>query len=118
MARTERIVIDSPSGLEHLRNPLARIDRLSCPVHEFIVYYLERADGLIKIGTTGNYPQRRKRLLREHGPLSLVAWELGSYALERARHDEMWQDRRGSSEWFLPSPYLVDHVLNLRALIA
>lgn len=114
-----KFVIDSPSGLGHIRSPFQRETRVATRSQQCIVYYLERGDGLIKIGTTANYTKRRKSLLRQYGPLSLVAWESGSYELEKERHKEFWWERQSlGNEWFYPRPYLIDHILNLRALLA
>ena len=55
-----KFVVDSPSGLDHIRNPfLPESRRLSGLGRQRIVYYLERSDGLIKIGTTCDYTRRR-----------------------------------------------------------
>jgi hypothetical protein len=98
-----------------------------------IVYYLERADGAVKIGYTQNYPQRRATLVHRHGPLPLVAWEPGSegggadelLALENLRHRQFAHLRLPSRnpgllfppEWFAVDDDLFDHVLMLRAML-
>lgn len=85
----------------------------------FVVYYLERADGRIKIGCTGNYSGRRAQLLKQHGALSLVAWEEGDNRLEFARHDQFAELRVNPiAEWFEPGEALIDWILNIRALMA
>jgi hypothetical protein len=81
-----------------------------------VVYYLERTDGLIKIGTTGDLRNRRRKVAYEHGPLSLLAYEYGSYGTERKRHEQFWWERESSgSEWFHPRFFLVDYIKHLRA---
>jgi hypothetical protein len=79
-----------------------------------IVYYLERRDGCIKIGTTSSIRARRRKLAYEYGPLSLIAWEAGSYALEAKRH-ERFRRGRCEGEWFFPEAGLMRHIKNLRA---
>lgn len=81
------------------------------------MYYLERADGMIKIGTTGNYSQRRGALTRQHGPLTLLAWEYGAYEMEKARHEWFLWERPDKSEWFEPSAILLNHIKALRAAL-
>ncbi len=98
-----------------------------------IVYYLERADGCIKIGYTQSYPQRRATLVYRHGPLPLVAWEPGSQnggweelaALEESRHRQFAHLRLPPRnpgliylpEWFAVDDGLYDHLLMLKALL-
>ena len=112
-----RALVDGPSGLDPLLIPYAHCRRH--PVHGTrIVYYLERGDGLIKIGTTGNYVQRHGSLRAKFGPLALLAWEPGSYELEKARHQWFMWERPGKSEWFEPSAVLIRHVETLRLACA
>ncbi len=100
-----------PSGIAHIR--------FSHHWRGQIVYYLERADGLIKIGTTSHYKARRAALVKQHGRLVLLAFEYGDATLEHARHDEFWWHRANPiAEWFRPSPDLITHVHTLRAAIA
>lgn len=96
-----------------------------------IVYYLERRDGLIKIGYTQRYPSRRAKLLHQHGPLWLVAWEAGPgglhelSALEEQRHQQFARLRLPGKnpgllcppEWFALDEDLYDHLLMLKALL-
>lgn len=106
-----------PSRLPPIRIPYA--NRRQHSVHGgCVVYYLERADGMIKIGTTANFSQRRCSLRREHGSLTLLAWEPGSYELERERHELFEYERPEKSEWFEPSWFLINHVVGLRAVMA
>jgi hypothetical protein len=118
LSRNERFLIDGPSGLTHIRAPFTgrhRLLRYGSP----IVYYLERADGRIKIGTTGNYPRRRKMLVAQHGSLSLLAWEPGGFDQELSRHREFCWDRVSyPAEWFEPSATLIKHIAALRAVCA
>jgi hypothetical protein len=83
-----------------------------------VVYYLLRSDGNVKIGCTANYPQRRNDLVRRHGYLKLLAWELGYYPLETQRHQQFAHLRIDPiAEWFLPGPDLRDHLLTLRGVL-
>ena len=85
---------------------------------EGLVYYLERMDGAIKIGCTRNFTDRRYTLRRRHGPLNLIAWEFGYYAIEEVRHEQFAALRLDPiAEWFRPESELIDHVLMLRALL-
>ena len=118
MPRNERFLTDGPSGLPHIRGPFTGRHKLM-RYGSSIVYYLERADGRIKIGTTSNYPARRKMLIKEHGPLSLLAWEHGGFDQETRRHREFCWDRVSHpAEWFEPSAMLIEHVVSLRAALA
>lgn len=130
-----RVVGDSPSGLRHIHAPfgsrcgsthrhLALRGEL-CDhraSREGIVYYMERSDGLIKIGTTTNYTRRRGELLTKYGALSLVAWEFGDGKLETVRHRQFAALRayppQTGHEWFKPGEPLIDWILNILALTA
>jgi len=132
--RSGRYLIDQPSNLGHLASPPvgnevwttdegwsggAEWVRPRGVRTSFVVYYLERADGRIKIGCTGNYSGRRAQLLKQHGALSLVAWEEGDNELEFSRHRQFAELRVNLiAEWFEPGPALIDWILNIRALIA
>jgi hypothetical protein len=85
-----------------------------------IVYYFERrSDGAIKIGCTKSYDSRRQTLTRQHGALSLIAYERGYYAEEAVRHEQFAHLRLDPvAEWFRPGEDLVDHVLMLLAIHA
>lgn len=119
MPRNERFLANGPSGLTHIRAPFTGRHKLMRHGSKPIVYYLERADGRIKVGTTSNYPARRKGLVKEHGSLSLLAWEHGSFEKELSRHQEFCWDRVSHpAEWFEPSTALLKHIQSLRAALA
>lgn len=102
------------SGLPHIKLPWAKNKAMLRWAG--VVYYLERADGLIKIGCTQNYPQRRQTLVQRNGPLYLVAWEVGYYGLERQRHEQFAALRQNpAAEWFALDADLYDHMLMLLA---
>lgn len=132
--RSGRYLTDQPSNLGHLASPPvgnsvwttdegwsggAEWVRPRGVRTSFVVYYLERGDGRIKIGCTGCYYRRRAQLLKQHGPLSLVAWEEGDNRLEFLRHRQFAELRVDPiAEWFEPGPALIDWILNIRALMA
>ncbi len=105
------------TGLPHINLPWQK-DRMARAGAK-VIYYLERQDGAVKIGTTGNYPSRRMRLVRNHGPLNLVAWEFGYYEVEERRHQQFARLRVDPvAEWFRVDDDLMDHMLMLLALLA
>ena len=81
--------------------PLPRVD---------VVYYI-RFDDRMKIGTSSNLRQRMSQLWHHE----LVALERGTRTREHARHVQFAEWRLGTSEWFLLSPELMEHVEALRA---
>lgn len=74
-----------------------------------IVYFLQRADGQIKIGTTTGYAVRLYELEREYGKLVLLGWMHGNRIQERQLHDQFDHLRR-DGEWFAPSPVLIEYI--------
>lgn len=106
------ILIDSPSGLAGVPFSIVELSRRNFggPV----IYYLERADGAVKIGTTRNFAERRKQLIKQFGSLTLLAWEPGHFGVEQQRHAEFFWDRLPVGEWFVMSPELRDHIVDLR----
>lgn len=69
------------------------------------VYYIQRQDGLIKIGYSGNFAARLNSLTKEHGPLVVLATEAGDYDQEKFRHRQ-FAKFRVEGEWFKPSAKL------------
>jgi len=78
------------------------------------VYYAQRADGLIKVGTSQYYGTRIKTLEREHGPLDLLVVHCGDRAREQMLH-AVFESEHHHLEWFRPEPYLLDHIEMVRA---
>lgn len=83
------------------------------------VYYVQRADGLIKIGYSARMQQRMSALRREHGPLTILTTHAGGRDAEQAQH---WRfsEYRVTGEWFEPAPGLlahIDHVNSRRATV-
>jgi hypothetical protein len=74
------------------------------------VYYVRRADGLIKIGYTGrDLRYRLSNLRQEHGPLEVLATHEGGYVAEQANH-RCFAALRVTGEWFRPEPALLAHI--------
>jgi hypothetical protein len=76
-----------------------------------MIYFLQRADGLIKIGTTNHYPQRLRALEKEEGKLALLGWAMGGMTEEGELHDQFALCRATyKTEWFHPTPVLLAHI--------
>lgn len=72
-------------------------------------------DGLIKIGTTRNIPQRLQQLHEQvHGPLRLLASMPGGHAREHVWH-KRFAHLQLFSEWFIPKPELTQAITALPA---
>lgn len=71
-----------------------------------VVYYLRRADGLIKIGVSTRLHERKLALQRDHGSLDLLVKHWGDRRTERETHERFANDRI-TGEWFRPSPALL-----------
>lgn len=121
------VLTAGPSGLGNIEIPARWTEKDENGTYRYVfhplvssrvVYYLERSDGAVKIGTTCHLRTRRRQLARAYGPLSLIAWEFGSYNLEQRRHSEFSQYRKRDSEWFAPSASLAKHVEALRVVCA
>jgi hypothetical protein len=78
-----------------------------------VVYYLLRADGLIKIGTTKNLPMRLANLQTEHGRLILLLTHCGDHKREHEMHQQFASDRV-EGEWFRASVALVSWIILVR----
>lgn len=102
---------DSPSGLAGVPFSIVELSRRNFTGP--IVYYLERADGCIKIGTTIHFRERYQTLTREFGALTLLAWEPGHFYIERERHADFFSAQL-AGEWFVLSDDLRHHIVDLR----
>ena len=78
-----------------------------------IVYYLQRADGLIKIGTTKGLAKRLTDLRREHGDLRILLTHRGDRTRETAMHHR-FAELRVQGEWFQPGQALLSWILEVR----
>lgn len=74
-----------------------------------VVYYVRRADGLIKIGTTRRFESRMNSLAKEYGDLSILLVVPGSYDDEREAHAKFFR-LRVHGEWFSPGRELTEWI--------
>lgn len=75
-----------------------------------VIYYVRRADGLIKIGTTRELVNRMSSLQKEHGDLEVLLTHRGSYAREKELHGQ-FAGLRVTGEWFRPERELLNWIL-------
>jgi hypothetical protein len=78
-----------------------------------VVYYVQRSDGLIKIGTSRQLAARLITLKREHGELTLMAVHGGAHKEENAAHTQ-FRELRVEGEWFRAEVPLVEHIAKMR----
>ena len=78
-------------------------------IHSSVVYFLQRSDGLIKIGTTTNLKSRRSDLEIGAGPLVVLGCISGSYETEQRIHAK-FADSRQFGEWFSSSDDLLGFI--------
>jgi hypothetical protein len=78
------------------------------------VYYVQRSDGLIKIGYSSQLGSRLGSLRLAHGPLTLLATHKGGRPAEDAQH-EQFREHRVVGEWFRPVPELLAHIARINA---
>jgi len=67
-----------------------------------VVYFLQRRDGLIKIGHTSDFGTRKAVLESEYGPLVCLGYLSGGAEVERVLHKAFFTTRI-NGEWFAPS---------------
>jgi hypothetical protein len=78
-----------------------------------MVYFVRLiSTGHVKIGYSANVPARMQSLLRDHGPLDLLAVIPGTAVDERAHHDR-FDALRVIGEWFTPDASLMAYVDSL-----
>lgn len=77
------------------------------------VYYVQRADGMIKVGTSRKAAVRLATIAHEHGQLVLMAIQPGGYEEETAVH-RRFRDLRAEGEWFRPELPLLQHIVRVR----
>lgn len=78
-----------------------------------MVYYVQREDGLIKIGMSRDCPVRLETIARQHGPLDLLAVHGGARQEEAAVH-RAFKALRVEGEWFRPELPLLEHIVKVR----
>jgi hypothetical protein len=81
------------------------------PIPQY-VYFMQRADGAIKIGVSGNVNQRRKDLECASGPLKVLASMDGGFPEEHAFHRQFASSRL-HGEWFSPTDELLELVASI-----
>ena len=80
-----------------------------------LIYYLQREDGSIKIGTSRTVADRAATLAREHGTLRLMATHGGGHKEEHALHGQFAVLRLSPrGEWFRPGLELLRHIRKVR----
>lgn len=70
------------------------------------VYFVQRSDGVIKIGFTMNRAKRFRKLEREHGPLKILRLIKGTFTTER-QIQKRFKDCNISGELFSPTDDLM-----------
>lgn len=76
-----------------------------------MIYFLQRADGAIKIGSTRRYSSRKDTLQTEHGKLTLLGHMDGMLKEERTIQRQFSDCRiHRKAEWFNPTPELLDFI--------
>lgn len=75
-----------------------------------VVYFLQRADGDIKIGTTTDYAVRLAQLEHLHGEFRLLGLMEGARAEERRLHNQFAYCRRARTEFFEPHQNLLQFI--------
>lgn len=75
-----------------------------------MIYFLQRANGDIKIGVTKRYTDRARQLSKEHGELKLLALVEGSFETEKELHREFRNFWTGDSEWFQDAPAIHEFI--------
>lgn len=78
-----------------------------------VVYYAQRSDGLIKIGTSRNLEGRLVTLKRDHGPLKLLLTHGGGHKQEHEMHVQ-FKTLRVEGEWFTGGLALIEHLARMR----
>ena len=78
-----------------------------------IVYYVQRPDGMIKIGTSRSAGSRLADIARKHGQLMLMAFHTGAHAEETTVHRRFKALHIGG-EWFRPEIPLLEHIAKVR----
>lgn len=74
-----------------------------------VVYFVQRRDGAIKIGTTAHLRARLASLTREHGTLAVLGLMRGGFTEETQTH-KRFEDARLGGEWFSPSTELLSFI--------
>lgn len=76
------------------------------------VYFLQRHDGLIKIGTTTDLQQRVAAITKSHGMLTVIRVINGDAKVERKLHHK-FSSLHSFGEWFRGTPELIAAIAEL-----
>ena len=79
------------------------------------VYFVERFDGLVKIGTTKNLIRRMKELRRKYGQMEFLGVIEGGYECEQHVH-KLFKEARVEGEWFKRTRTLHTYIREVRQL--
>src|SRR5208282_4491661 len=112
----ERMAMDRERAAQQMELDRRRILAAEAARAEHsLIYYVRRADGAIKVGTSRGLAARMDSLTREHGPLQLMATHGGTYAEENALHHEFRILRiKPREEWFRPGLHLLERIHQVR----
>lgn len=77
-----------------------------------MIYFVQRADGAIKIGKAWRFEPRFKTLCKQYGALDVLGVAVGNYTTEHNLHlyFESDQLRDGSNEWFQQSDRIMEYI--------
>ncbi len=78
-----------------------------------IIYYLRRADGAVKIGTSTEFGRRAGDLTGEYGKLELLLTHCGDYPREKETHRQ-FADLALGREWFRAEEPLLSWIVQVR----
>lgn len=78
------------------------------------IYFVQRADGLIKIGYSSSLDNRITQLRKSHEGLEVLKVINGDRRLERELHYQ-FQSCQEYGEWFRPDPILLDAIAKMDA---
>lgn len=78
-----------------------------------IIYYLRRADGAVKIGTSADFDRRFGTLTREHGVLEILLTHCGDHPREKEMHRQFAGLALGH-EWFRGEEPLLSWIVQAR----
>jgi Meiotically Up-regulated Gene 113 (MUG113) protein len=78
-----------------------------------IVYYVQRSDSLIKIGTSATFRSRLSALRAEHGTLQVLLTHRGDRKTEQAIHRK-FRNLRAEGEFFRPGKPLLTWIVKVR----
>lgn len=112
--RANRVAQDDRLGIVSLKLELQHLVNQArgrvIPPAPSIVYAVQRADGLIKIGTTTKPRLRMRALEAGYGPLDVLIVVDGGYEEEAALHRKFASHLAEGREWFYPAPPVLEWI--------